>query len=87
MLLFVTLIEDNIYCTLKPLSQENWLTKHNLVAIRATYKYKGDKDPYYNTKILIFSFTWAGLAAFFMQFRQNLMKVVQSSTMYLLAKV
>ena len=25
----------------------------------------GDKEPYYNTKILIYSFTWAGLAAFF----------------------
>ena len=25
----------------------------------------GDKEPYYNTKILIFSFTWAGLAAVF----------------------
>ena len=23
-----------------------------------------DEDPFYNTKILIFSFTWAGLAAF-----------------------
>ena len=28
-------------------------------------KYIGDEDPYYNTKISIFSFTWAGLAAFF----------------------
>ena len=25
----------------------------------------GDEEPYYNTKISIFSFTWAGLAAFF----------------------
>jgi hypothetical protein len=28
-------------------------------------KYIGDEDPYYNTKILISSFTWADLAAFF----------------------
>ena len=27
--------------------------------------YIGDKDPNYNTKISIFSFTWADLAAFF----------------------
>ena len=45
------------------------MTKHltidgTAVAIFGT-KYIGDEDPYYNTKISIFSFTWAGLAAFF----------------------
>ena len=29
-----------------------------------TKQYKADKDPYYHTKISIFSFTWADLAAF-----------------------
>ena len=32
--------------------------------ITVIVKYIGEEDPYYNTKILIFSFTWAGLAAF-----------------------
>ena len=36
-----------------------------------------DKDPFYNTRILIFSFTWAGLAVF-PRNKQNIMKVVQS---------
>ena len=30
-----------------------------------TLKEIGDKKPYYNTEISIFSFTWTGLAAFF----------------------
>ena len=29
------------------------------------YKNKGDYGSYYNIKILIFTFTWAGLAAFY----------------------
>jgi hypothetical protein len=28
---------------------------------------KAEKDPYYHTEILIFSFTWADLAAFFVK--------------------
>ena len=40
----------------------NSASKQELLTL--TTKYIGDEDPYYNTKILIFSFTWAGLAVF-----------------------
>ena len=36
------------------------ILKYPIVA----HKEIGHEEPYYNTKILIFSFTWAGLAAF-----------------------
>ena len=41
----------------------NSASKQELLIL--TTKYIGDEDPYYDTKISIFSFTWAGLAAFF----------------------
>jgi hypothetical protein len=34
------------------------------IATMDSSKEIGHKEPYYNTKILIFSFSWAGLAAF-----------------------
>jgi hypothetical protein len=40
-------------------------------------KDKADKDPHYHTKISLFSFTWADLAAF-SQIRQNIIKAVES---------
>ena len=40
-----------------------------------------DEDPFYNTKILIFSFTWAGLA------NQAQYNEVCSKLNYLLAKL
>ena len=42
-----------------------------------------DEDPCYSTKILIFSFTWAGGLAVFPQIKHNIMKVVQSQTILL----
>ena len=39
----------------------NWNT---YIEFSIIHKYIGDEDPYYNTKILIFSFTWAGVAVF-----------------------
>jgi hypothetical protein len=40
-------------------------------------KEKGDEEPYYSTKISIFSFILAGLAALH-KAKHNVMKVVQS---------
>ena len=41
-----------------------FLTHNFIILYYPISKEIGDEEPYYNTKILIFSFTWAGLAAF-----------------------
>ena len=62
------------YCCTVGIGQQAQCNRLDFSVLRT--KEIGDEEPCYSTKILIFSFIWAGLAALLKAI--NIMKVVQS---------